>query len=178
MKNFFFVAIGLFSSTLLFCQEKDSLNTFVNILDTVVLSKVTYYPLDNIGQSSIYTDADVRRIVMDKKAVVYDFYLSQSIYDVRIGYSSLQKLKVAIIDLKKDLEQIDRTQNYYTNNFYYLDNGFKIGYYFKKDQPQWYFKLSVRSRKSELATIMWFEEVVQEGLDKLNELMEIDRVLD
>jgi hypothetical protein len=174
MRYILLVFVFLFTGSNVFSQEQDSLSLLLNVIDNPDITKVTYYPLDEISQSSIRTDVDIRRIVKEN-LVKYDLYLSNySNYKDRatsIGYLTILKLDIAISDLKEDLQQNIENENKKGSSFYYLENGFKIGYYFKKGEPQWYFQIDSFSSRSELATIYWFEETIKEALKKIDSLI-------
>ena len=164
-------------------EAKEDFYESFNLEKNTSFSKVTFYPLGNVVSSSIRTSSDVRRIAIDSSAVIYHWVLTQEDYSknntAQIGFLSLLNLQVAIGDLISDLKNIDRTENNYTDNFYIdIESGFRIGYFFEKDVQKWYYKLNKYSDRIDIGDIVWFEEELQESIDKIIYLKKNDKVLD
>lgn len=177
MKKLLFISMFLFFTKSIFAQSEessiniDSLALYIYSHSDTNTFKFTYYPISNLGTSSVQTKVKILRTLynnLPSYSIVFDQYGNTE----TITEYNLYQFEKALIDLKNDLENIDRIENKYISNSIKVGSKFIVGYYFVKNLPQWYYMLDYE--KTLMGSEYWFEFTINEAKEKIATLKKLD----
>ena len=187
MKKCIFFFLFSFYIMPIFAQDDDKSASLLELLEYKLLfelletpaippyiTQVTKYPLSGLGASGIRTKIEIHKYVYDGENKYFMQFLQNSFgaYEAcYIGYDGIAKIQEAIEILKKDLEDIGGSEKDFHSNYISRGGNFKVGYYFVKNNPQWYIVVGSSGIRTSIEGTFWLEEALKEAKTKIESLM-------